>query len=437
MRILSVFGLIIWMLTVTNRVNAQGITEYNSGMRINIDNDSSKYFRLLTWHQVWWRFNDNNSGSLRQGMPVDQTTDIGLRRSRFMIYAQMDRILIMTHFGINNQNAFSGGVDGTDGKKPQLFMHDAWVEYGIFKKVLHVGAGLHYWNGVSRMTSASTLNFLTMDAPIFNWPTLERTDQFARMIGIYAKGMVDRLEYRIAVNDPFKVTGTPQTNISDYNPHNVRKAISGYFSYNFLDREDYVIPFYVGTYLGSKRVFNIGSGFLQNREAMQSLTTAGDTIFHRMTNIGIDVFLDMPLGIDKKTAITAYGVFYNYNFGPNYVRYGGVMNSADGGGPLRGNAIPLLGTGQIVYLQAGYLLPKFKGNTRLQPYAAYSHAWLEGVRKPNGNITPVQVLDMGLNYYLTGHHAKLSLNFRNRPDFTSVSKVVYRPEVTVQIMAYL
>lgn len=417
---------------------AQGITEYNSGLKVNIDGDSAKYFRILTWHQVWWRYNDNNAGSTRQGIPIDETTDIGLRRSRFMTYAQMnERILIMTHFGINNQNAFSGGFDGSDGKKPQIFMHDAWVEYGIVKNMLHVGAGLHYWNGVSRMTSASTLNFLTMDAPIFNWPTLERTDQFARMMGIYAKGMLDRLEYRVAVNDPFKVTGTPQENIADYNPGNYRKAVSGYFSYNFLDREEYVIPFYVGTYLGSKRVFNIGAGFLQSKDAMFSLNNMGDTAYHSMTNLGIDVFLDMPLGSRKETAITAYGVFYNYNYGPNYVRYGGVMNSADGGGPLRGNAIPLLGTGQIIYFQTGYLFRKSKINTRFQPYAAYSHARLEGVKNSKMEIVPVQVFDMGLNYYITGHHAKITLNYRNRPDFTNIENVIYRPEITVQLMAYL
>jgi len=438
MKNIVAFASVVFFLSLLPEVNAQGITEYNSGLRVNIDNDTTKYFRLLTWHQVWLRFNDNNAGSTRQGVPVDQTADIGLRRSRFMIYAQMnDRLLVMTHFGINNQNAFSGGIDGTDGKKPQIFMHDAWVEYAIIKKAFHLGGGLHYWNGVSRMTSASTLNFLTMDAPIFNWPTLERTDQFARMLGLYAKGMLGRLEYRLAVNDPFKVAGMPQVNIADYNKTNVRKAITGYFSYNFLDKEEYVVPFYVGTYLGSKRVFNIGAGFLQNREAMRSINSMGDTLLHRMTHLAFDVFLDMPLGENKRTAITAYGVFYNYEFGPNYVRYGGVMNSADGGGPLRGNAIPLLGTGQILYFQTGFLLPKSKLNTRLQPYLGYSHAWLEGVRNIDNEIVPVQVLDFGLNYYLTGHHAKLSLNYRNRPDFNNIENVVYRPEITLQLMAYL
>ena len=66
-------------------------------------------------------------------------------------------------------------------------MHDAWTEYAIIPSKLHIGTGLHYWNGVSRMASASTLNFMTLDAPIHNWFNIEATDQFARQLGIYAK----------------------------------------------------------------------------------------------------------------------------------------------------------------------------------------------------------------------------------------------------------
>jgi hypothetical protein len=39
--------------------------------------------------------------------------------------------------------------------------------------------------GLSR-TMASTLNFLTIDAPIFNWPLMKTP--FARQMGLFAKG---------------------------------------------------------------------------------------------------------------------------------------------------------------------------------------------------------------------------------------------------------
>jgi hypothetical protein len=99
--------------------------------------------------------------------------------------------MIVTHFGINNQTFTNGGAAGTSGtggygagKKPGLFFHDAWNEYALVlpekdkKFSLSLGGGLHYYMGLSRATMASTLNFLTIDAPIFNGRT-ENSDQFA------------------------------------------------------------------------------------------------------------------------------------------------------------------------------------------------------------------------------------------------------------------
>jgi ABC-type taurine transport system ATPase subunit len=52
---------------------------------------------------------------------------------------------------------------------------------------LTMGGGLHYYMGLSRATMASTLNFLTIDAPIFNWPLIENSDQFARQMGLFER----------------------------------------------------------------------------------------------------------------------------------------------------------------------------------------------------------------------------------------------------------
>ena len=38
---------------------------------------------------------------------------------------------------------------GNQGKKPALFIHDAWTEFRIIPSKLYMGAGLLYWNGVS------------------------------------------------------------------------------------------------------------------------------------------------------------------------------------------------------------------------------------------------------------------------------------------------
>ena len=64
------------------------------------------------------------------------------------------------------------------------------------------------------------------------------------------------------------------TNVAQYNPQGPNHVCQGYFSYEFLDQESNVLPFNVGTYLGTKRVFNIGTGFFYNRESMVSRPTS-------------------------------------------------------------------------------------------------------------------------------------------------------------------
>lgn len=142
---------------------AQGSSLYGSGLKVPLNEDGSKYFRVILWNQVWVRYNENNTGSIRNGEPTDNTFDVGLRRSRVLLYSQISpRFLILTHFGINNQNAVSGGYLGTDGKKPQLYMHDAWVDYKVFDNYLHLGAGC---------TTGTESRGSRTPARLTSWPT--------------------------------------------------------------------------------------------------------------------------------------------------------------------------------------------------------------------------------------------------------------------------
>jgi len=428
-------------LLSSNLSFSQGYSEYNGGLKVKLDEPGDKYFRFVTWHQVWLRYNQNNEGSTRVGQAQEATTDVGLRRSRFLMYAQLDkRFLILTHFGINNQNAMSGGYLGADGKKPQLYVHDAWVDYTVFSKYLHIGGGLHYWNGLSRLTNASTLNLLTMDAPILNWPTIEAIDQFARKLGIFAKGKFGKLAYQVAVNDPFE-TNTDNTIALDranYNPGNVSKVIEGYFQYEFWDAESNLLPYRVGTYLGSKKVFNVGAGFFNNNDAMWSTNNDGDTVLSNINLFSVDAFLDMPL--KKGGAITAYAAAYFNDFGPNNVRNIGILNPADAStisASLRGNSLPTMGTGTSLYTQVGYMLPKKNDKLIFQPYAAFIYSDFEGLKNSAGEQVPVTVFDLGLNTFFAGHHSKLTLNYRHRPDFTDIDNLSYKAEITLQAMVYL
>ena len=458
---------------------------YGAGMKVNISADGSKYLRFFSWHQVWARYTENNSGTLRApGKPQNDQVDFVLRRSRFIMLSQLNpRFLVYTHFGINNQTAVSGGVNpATDGKKPQLFIHEAVVEYKV-NKYMSLGAGMHYQNGLSRMTRASTLNFLTMDAPITNWPVIEAIDQFARGIGVYAKGRVSRLDYAFSVNEPFLTNqagafSTPVglgqtagvganrintgTNTAQYNPQGTKKIYQGYMSWEFLDLEANLIPFNVGTYLGTKRVFNLGGGFFYNPDGMVSRpnssimnstaidaalgggvgsfsNSANGTRLHDIGLWSLDAFFDTPINKETGTAFTAYAVYYNFDMGPNHTRFIGLSNTGYGTDARRGNAVPQSGTGHIGFVEAGYLLPKslLGPKMRVQPYASHMLASYEGLRTSGGDIRNVNIFDVGSNFYIDGHNAKFTLNYRARPDFTNVNDVKYRPEITLQTQVFL
>ncbi|MDQ2793706.1 MAG: hypothetical protein M3Y12_06830 [Bacteroidota bacterium] len=444
---------------------------YGGGMKINISPDGSKYLRFLLWTQVYARYSENNTGTLRApNTPKESQVDFGIRRSRMVIMAQLNpRFLVYTHLGINNQNVVSGGVaPATDGKKPQLFIHEAVTEYKV-NKYLSLGGGLHYFNGISRLTNASTTSILPMDLPLTNFPTIETTDQFARWLGIYAKGRIAKFDYRVSMSDAFltNLASTPLslgstlagvstgTGVANYNPQNTSHVYQGYFSYNFLEPEANLLPYTQGTYLGTKRVFSIGTGFLYNKDAMYSRSSGSvvpvtpavsadpfstiATNKHDMVMLGFDAFYDAPLDTTSRTAITLYGVYYNFNMGPNYVRFVGAENPGYGTAALRGNAVPQSGTGGVFYGQVGLLLPKnlLGPKARLQPYVAYQHANYEGLKTSDGSTKGVNIMDAGLNLLLDGHNAKVTLNYRPRPDFTNVNDVKYRPEITLQTQVFL
>ncbi len=449
---------------------------YGAGMKVNLSPDGSKYIRFIGWAQFWAQYNENNSNTLRDGMPKSDQLAFSIRRARFLALAQLNpRFLMILDMGMENQASVSGGTPGDPngpGKRAPFYIHEAVGEYRI-NKYLNIGAGLNYQTGISRMTAASTANMLAYDIPVVNFPTLDQTDQFGFFLGAYAKGRIGGFDYKLAIDDAFTpsqtaATAVPsglRTNVAAFNPRNSNKIYQGYFDYEFLDKEANILPFTTGSYLGTKRVFNIGAGFHYNAEGAYYRSAAyptpaptdpfSTTSTHDIKLFGADVFYDAPIDTATNTAVTFYGVYYNYDLGPNYVRNAGVINPgtgvSSGLATLAGNALPLIGTGQSLYGQFGLLLPKklLGPKARLQPYVAYLHNNLEGLRNPDGTIKGVNVYDAGLNLYLDGHNAKFTLNYRARPDFSdqtfipanngqaTVNSVQYRPEVTLQAQVYL
>lgn len=443
----------------TMNAQAQGSDVYGSGLKVNLNEDGSKYLRMLVWNQIWFHSSQMNPGTAINGEAASSSTDLGSRRLRFLLYAQVSkRYMVLTHIGINNQTFINGGAAGASGtggygagKKPGAFFHDAWNEYAIVlpqadkKFSLSIGGGLHYYMGLSRMTMGSTLNFLTIDAPIFNWPLIENSDQFARQAGIFAKGKYGKLGYSFSYNKPFATNQVAinatsnETAVAVDNNGNTKWSKAGYVEYQFLDAESNLLPYKVGTYLGTKKVFNIGAGFYSAPDQTRSVVNT-ETRKHDMTLLALDAFLDLPVG-SRKGAITAYSVFYNYDFGPNYLRNVGIMNvgvadpAFTGKRALAGagNAQPLIGTGSIWYTQVGFLLPntKEKPKLRIQPFAGYTSKNFEALDKGSSQF------DIGANWLIDGHHAKITTQYSTRPIYTATDEVSSKGEFLVQLGMYL
>lgn len=443
-------------------VYGQGSDIYGPGLKVNIDDEGEKYVRFLLWNQVWARAGANNPGTMENDTPVENTWDIGARRLRFMAYAQISpRYLILTHFGINNQSFTSGGTAGGEGtgaygqgKKPGMFFHDVWNEYAIVPQLnrssgkannysLYLGGGLHYWSGLSRMTSASTLNFLTLDVPIFNWPLIENSDQFARQFGIYAKGKLGRLWYQFHMNKPFATNENPEVPEVAVDHNTGKPSYGGYLDWEFLEPESQLLPFRVGSYVGSKKVFNLGAGYYIHSEGTQSINANGLARRHDIKLFAVDAFADIPFGkASNGMAFTAYSVFYDYDFGPNYLRNFGIMNTGVDDPNFRGqramegpgNARAVIGTGQIWYTQAGLALPRFIKNskTRVQPFMAYAHKKFEAHQQSGG------FWDIGANLLLDGENAKISAQYSSRPIYDMAGyRFDRKGELVLQLQIYL
>lgn len=94
----------------------------------------------------------------------------------------------------------------------------------------------------------------------------------------------------------------------------------------------------------------------------------------------------------------------------------------------------MIGTGTIWYTQAGFLLPNSseKPKVRIQPYAALSHKNFEALEKSSNQF------DLGANFFLDGHHAKITAQYSNRPVYTAVDKIdSYKGEFLLQLQIYL
>lgn len=400
------FILLCFALSSNSNLFAQGSPDYNGGLKITFDKEQpDKFLRLISWAQFQMNYKNDTPDDVSD-------TNFLLRRARLLFLAQItDKFLIISHIGLNNMSAFNMDPLGT-GDGSQVFLHDAWAQYNFGEK-LSVGGGLHYFNGISRLNNQSTLNMLTLDNNRSSWSTLGLSDQFARHIGVFAKGTLGKFQYQVAINNAIAdgldaravmLNEATYNGLNNLGSANALYNYAGYFTYHFLDVESNYLPFKVGSYLGGKKVFTVGGGFFThpNGSAIQTQNgIAGEDVLL----YAFDAFYDAPIG-SKNAAITAYVVHQQNDYGQNYLF-----------GPY--------GSGSMTYAHTGYLWPSDDKNLKLQPYLSYATHSLDAV-DDNRNI-----FGAGINAYFNGHHSKLTLEFKSEifgnitQEFLSLQAMIY------------
>ncbi|PIF47525.1 hypothetical protein CLU96_4583 [Chryseobacterium sp. 52] len=414
-------------------------------LKINLNPKGDKWLKFGISSQIWLRSIENNPGTAVNGLPQEQTYDAGIRRMRLIIQSQLTPFYsVFLQMGINNQSFISGGGTGTGnngaGKKAPFFFHDAYNELAIIprnnfqtgkpnKNNLYFGAGLHSWNGVSRMTNASTTKMLAGDIPIFNFPNIEIADQFSRQLGVFVHGEFDRLNYRFSVNKPFATNLKPTVGGAAVdNNQSGRLSYSGYAFYQFFNKETTITSFLPGNNLAAKKVLNIGAGFYTNKDATQTQPSENVFISHPANIFGADIYSEIPMGSKhKEMGLTLYSVYYNYNYGPNYLRMSGLLNPGTpdpqftGQKALEGagNNRVLMGTGNIWFSQVGFVLPKFSTVLKVQPFFNYALKDMKALNQSGSYY------DIGANFYLYGQNARIVAQYSSRLLYDITSKTIF------------
>jgi hypothetical protein len=403
-------------------------------LKLNLNQDGSNFLKATFLNQVWVRFNESNPGSTVLGNSKSNTMDIGLRRTRFQLYGQLsNHVFVYFQAGQNNFNFLAGQNSSNSGnRKNQFFIHDALTEYRIknASDKLILGGGLTITNGLSRFSQPSVTTIMSMDVPVFAQATVDQTDEFSRKLSLYARGQLGKIDYRLVLSDPFPITSNGQTQVPinssnytfAYDQHH--KQYQALLIYNFFDKESHTTPYMPGTYLGKKRVLNLETGIIQQNSALWR-GDANAPSYHNLSLWSVAMFYDAPLS-KAGSALNFYGGFFKTNYGSGYLRMNGIMNPANGttivSGPSNsyGNAFPMFGNGSVFYSQVGYLMPLAtlgEEHGQLMPYFTIQSANYDRINKR------MDVVDVGLNWFIQGHNSKIVVDYQNRPvyDFSDNS----------------
>jgi hypothetical protein len=411
-----------------------------SGAVVKFDDKGKSYLKLGMGVHFWYRYMGMNPGTYDKNteMPIDYYSDFALRRMRMSAMINLEgRHFLYTQFGVTSRASYDDLHSG-------IFFHDFWYKARVANKT-YVGAGMHMWNGLSRLSNVSYATQITLDNPGVNFPNVNVADDFVRQYGIFIQGQLKRIDYNFSVNKPMMPANSSKIyndkeifelgNLDvAYNRYHSNFNFKGYVSYSFLEKESVATtPFKQMTYFGDKGTFlNVGGGFQYTPEATgvlefdESIDVKPTVKQYGQLALSVDLWYEKAFA--NKSVLNVYTAYYRYEYGPNYLKASSVMGgfaSSDfyDDTPAQGAGINQfsIGTGNVGYFSVSYVLPQtiLKNKKKLMPFYAVTYKDFDGLNQSSFQH------DFGAHYLLLGNNVKLSAQYSTRPIFDSTTlKVV-------------
>lgn len=334
-----------------------------AGPTLRVDDQS--YVTLTYALQAWAQDRDFTSAT-----DSGDSTDFFLRRNRISLFGQYN-----DYIGFYVQlDAASDSRNGVDDKS--VFYRDAYITLDYTDAARFIVG--RFKNTFTRENLEGCLEPLTLDRAevIAYTPFGGSRDTGAAIWGNVADG---KLQYRFmvadgregdnVVKDSMRMTG--RVHVSLWDPE---------YDYGYL-----------GTYLGTKKVFTIGASYDYQPDVAYSdfIMKTGPKDYSAWT---ADLFMEYP---------TAAGT---WTFSGAYMDY-----SLDGAlsGPSPDPALPASSELEAYYVKAGYLLPNKVGPGRLQFFVRHEDS---DYQRPDPFFDQTWT-GVGANYYINGQRLKLTFEW--------------------------
>lgn len=168
-------------------------------LRFNLSQDGKTYLKGSVRAAFWGRYYETNPNSTINNEAVTEASDFSIRRLRITFQGQLTpKLFFYSIFGGNNFNLT------TDGKTAKIGILDLYTEYE-FAPEFSLGIGKFGWNA-SRNSMRSSKTMMGLDSPAFSLFTVNKNDDNARNLGLFAKGHIDKLSYILTLKSPLAIT---------------------------------------------------------------------------------------------------------------------------------------------------------------------------------------------------------------------------------------